>query len=147
MSKASATLLWSGGAVELSILSLIALVLMAGGAWLFLSSRLTAQQRERRRRIAVNSKGRMGDATITDVRDSVLFYSYQVRGVAYATSQDVSDLQHLLPADTSVLIGPAGLKFTPGNPADSILICEHWSGLRPAAVQLEESRPKENSHP
>jgi hypothetical protein len=146
MSKASATLLWSGGNVELSILAVIALALIAGGVWLFLSSRLTAPQRERRRRLAVNKNGRMGDATITDVREAVLFYSYQVRGVCYATSQDVSDLQHLLPGDTSVLIGPVGLKFTPRNPANSILICEHWSGLRPAAVQVEESRPKENSH-
>ena len=95
----------------------------------------------------MNRTGRMGDANITDVRDSVLFYDYQVRGVAYATSQDVSELLHLLPADRSVLIGPAGLKFTPRNPANSILICEDWSGLRPAAPQIEESSTKENIHP
>jgi hypothetical protein len=147
MSNACASLLWSGRNVEFFILALIALILIVGGGWLFLGSRQTAAQREKRRRLAVNRTGRMGDAFVTDVRDAVLFYNYQVRGVAYATSQEVSDLLHLLPSDMSVLIGPAGLKFTPANPANSILICEHWSGLQPAAQPAEENRPKENSHP
>jgi hypothetical protein len=132
-------------AVELSLLGLLAVLLMAAGAWLFWNSRQTAAQRERKRRLVVNRTGRMGDATIIDVRDYVLYYNYQVRGVAYTTSQDASEFHSRLPSDTSLLIGPAGLKYSPGNPANSIVICEEWSGLRPATLQLEESRPKENS--
>jgi hypothetical protein len=86
----------------------------------------------------------MGDATIVDVRDYVLYYTYQVRGVAYATSQDASEFHHLLPPDTSILIGPVGLKYSPNNPANSIIVCEQWSGLRPAALQFQDSHPKEN---
>jgi hypothetical protein len=84
----------------------------------------------------------MGDATIIDVRDWVLFYSYQIRGVAYTTSQDASDFKDQLPADTSVLIGLAGLKYSPGNPANSIVICEEWTGLRPAPLQFQETQEK-----
>ncbi len=146
MPHAGASRLFSGGAVELALLGLVAVLLMALGGYLFLSSRQTAAQRERRRRLMVNRTGRMGDATVSDVRDFVVYYSYLVRGVAYTTSQDVSELKDLLPPDTSVLIGPAGLKYAPGNPANSILICEEWSGLRPGILQFQESHTKENSH-
>ena len=81
----------------------------------------------------------MGDATITDVRDRVLYYSYQVRGVAYTASQDVSPLLERLPGDLSMLIGPSGLKYDPRNPANSILMCEEWSGWR--ARHLAASTP------
>ena len=94
--------------------------------------------------MAISRSGRMGDAMIIDVRDCVLFYSYEVRGVAYTTSQDASDFRDLLPADTSVLIGPSGLKYSSGNPANSIVICEEWSGLRPG-TPAQEAIEKENS--
>ena len=141
MSKSGASL-WPGGALELAVLGLIALLLMAGGVWLFFNTRQTAAERERRRRLSVNRTGRMGDATVIDVRDDVIYYSYEVRGVSYSTSQYASEFQHMLPPDTSVLIGPAALKYAPGNPANSIIICEQWSGLRP---QIQVSRLKENT--
>jgi len=147
MPHAGARSLFSGGAVEIILLGLVAILLMALGVFVFLGARQTASQRERRRRLTVNRTGRMGDATISDVRDYVLYYSYLVRGVAYTTSQDASDLKELLPPDTSALIGPAGLKYAPGNPANSILICEEWSGLRPGSSPFQESHIiKENSH-
>jgi|SRR6185436_6660711 hypothetical protein len=142
MSKSGASFLWLGGAVELSVLGLIALLLIAGGVWLFISTRQTAAERERRRRLTVNRLGRMGDATIIDVREDVLYYTYEVRGVSYSTSQDASEFHSLLPRDTSVLIGPAALKYSPRNPGNSIIICEEWSGLRP---QFQESHLKENT--
>jgi hypothetical protein len=147
MLHAGAGLLVPGGAIEISLLGALAIVLMAVGTWVFLSARLTAAQREKRRRLTVNRTGRMGDANINDVRDYVLFYSYELRGVAYATSQDVSEFKHLLPAETSQLIGPVEIKYTPNNPANSIIISEQWSGLRPIAPQVQGIPTKENSHP
>ena len=146
MPHAGASAIFSAGAIEVSILGLAAVLLIALGAWLFLNARQTAAQREQRRRLMVNRIGRMGDATIDDVRGDTLYYSYQVGGVAYTTSQDASDLKELLPQETSVLVGPAGLKYAPQNPANSIVICEKWSGLRPAPLQFQESNTKENSH-
>jgi hypothetical protein len=134
------------GAFEVSMLAALAILLIAAGIWLFLSSRQTAAQRERRRRMIINRIGRMGDATIIDVRDCVLFYSYEIRGVAYTTSQDASEFKDQLPAETSNLVGPAGMKYSSNNPANSIVICEEWSGLRPAAAPVRVIRAKESSH-
>jgi hypothetical protein len=78
----------------------------------------------------------MGDATVIDVRDWTLYYFYEVRGVSYATSQDATELQDSLPAESSALIGPAGIKYSAQNPANSIVICEEWSGLRAAAPRV-----------
>src|SRR5438552_171708 len=130
------------GAGELLLLALFAILLMAAGVWIVLKSRMTAAERERRRRIAIHRNGRMGDANIIDVRGCLLFYSYEIRGVAYTTSQDASDFQDRLPAETSVLIGPVSLKYSPGNPANSIVICEDWSGL-----PLQFREPQEKIHP
>ena len=88
----------------------------------------------------------MGDATIIDVRDCILYYSYELRGVAYTTSQDASEFKDLLPSETANLIGPSAMKYSSKNPANSILICEEWSGLRPAVPQVQEIRAKESSH-
>lgn len=129
---------WAGPGIELFVLALLAVSLLAAGTWLVLNSRQTAAQREQRRRLAVNRAGRMGDATIVDVRDCVLYYSYEVRGVAYTTSQDATDFKNQLPAETSVLVGPVGLKYKSGNPANSILVCEEWSGLRQPALLFQE---------
>jgi len=86
-----------------------------------------------RRRLSVNLHGRLGDATITEIQDDTLYYSYSVGGVTYTASQDISQLRERLPADPNLLIGrPASLKYTPRNPANSIIICEDWSGLRNA---------------
>jgi len=144
MSGASASLLVNGEGWEIAVLVLLATALIGSGVWLYFNSRQTAAQRERRRRLAISRAGRMGDAMIIDVRDCVLFYSYEIRGVAYTTSQDASDFKDLLPADTSILVGPVGLKYVSTNPANSIVICEEWSGLRSAAVQLQESQDQES---
>lgn len=146
MLKPGVGFLLMGDAFEVSMLAAVAVLLIAGGTWLFLNSRQTAAERERRRRLTVNRTGRMGDATIIDVRDCVLFYAYEVRGVAYTTSQDASDFKHQLPSETCSLVGPAGIKYCSNNPANSIVICEEWSGLRPAAPQFHEMRAKESSN-
>jgi hypothetical protein len=138
--------LLSTTAMEVSLLGALAVVLMLAGAWIFLSSRQTAAQREKRRRLIVNRKGRMGDAMIVDVRDCILFYSYEVRGVAYTTSQDVSEFKQALPAETSYLIGPVGIKYCSNNPANSIILCEKWSGLRTATPQFQWIAAKEIGH-
>jgi hypothetical protein len=98
--------------------------------WLLPRIRRDPEERERRRRRAVNLTGRLGDAEITDVEDNSVFYSYSVRGVAYAAAQDISRLREFLPEQPERLIGPVSLKYAPSNPANSIIVCEEWSGLR-----------------
>jgi hypothetical protein len=67
---------------------------------------------------------------ITEVSEDALYYSYSIRGVQYAASQDISALREHLPEEPERLIGVASLKYAPRNPANSILLCEEWSGLR-----------------
>jgi hypothetical protein len=92
--------------------------------------RSNPDKRERKRRLELHQHGRLGDALITEATDAMLYYSYSVRGVQYEASQDLSGLRELLPPEPERLIGPASLKYSPRNPANSILICEEWSGLR-----------------
>jgi hypothetical protein len=88
-------------------------------------------ERERRRRLAVNARGRLGSATMVDFRDGIVSYSYWVAGVEYLASQDLTALCHLLPPDSGTSIDlPATIKYLARNPANSIVMCEEWSGLR-----------------
>ena len=111
------------------LLVLLFLAALAAGILWYLDSRTDPSSRERLRRLAVNARGRTAETVVTEARDNVLYYSYDVRGVHYAASQDVSGLRAFLSGDAGPLVGPATLKYSPENPADSILVCEEWSGL------------------
>jgi hypothetical protein len=113
---------------EIAALGGLAILLVAAAIYIALRVHGTPEKRERKRRLSVNRSGRLGDALITEVSESVIYYSYSVRGVQYTASQDVSGLK--LPGDPERLIGVANLKYAPKNPANSILVCEEWSGLR-----------------
>lgn len=92
-------------------------------------SRVSPQERERRRCAELVAHGKMGDATLVEVRDSLLFYSYAVRGVEYTASQDVALWRNYLPKEFSVS-GPVAVRYDARNPANSIVVAEQWSGLR-----------------
>jgi hypothetical protein len=93
-------------------------------------SRVTPEERERRRRAMLVAQGKMGDATIIEIRGDLVFYNYAVRGVEYTASQDLSLLQSYLPADESAFVGPVCVRYDARNPANSIVLAEQWSGLR-----------------
>jgi len=108
---------------------LVVLVAMIGyRAWV--RSRVTPEERERRRREGLVMAGKMGDATLVEVHENVLLYSYDVRGMEYTASQDVANLKDYMPADLSKL-GSVSVKYDARNPANSILLAERWSGLHP----------------
>ena len=69
----------------------------------------------------------MTSATVFDIRGDELFYSYTVGGVEYSAAQDVSSIREHVPDDPA---GLATVKYISHNPANSIVICEEWSGLR-----------------
>ena len=128
--------------LELILILTAALAVLAVGVYLFVRWSRRPKDKEKRRRLTVNQFGRIGDATITDMQGDTLFYSYSVAGVSYTASQDVTALRDQMPADVERLIGrAASLKYAPQNPANSILICEVWSGLRsgPFRERLHES--------
>ena len=115
--------------------------LAAGAIYAARRMRGTPEKREQKRRLSVNRLGRLGDAMITEASETAIYYSYSLRGVQYEASQDITALRERLPVEPDRLIGAvASLKYAPQNPANSILICEEWSGLRrnpPAAGSLD----------
>jgi hypothetical protein len=126
--------------VQIAALCGVAVALIALAIWILLRVHGTPEKRERKRRLSVHRQGRLGDAMISEASDTTLYYFYTVRGVHYTASQDVSGLREFLPAEPQRLIGVAGLKYSSKNPANSILVCEEWSGLRAPSQPSDPSR-------
>lgn len=125
---------------QIAALCVLVAGLSALTAWIVLRRRGTPEKRERQRRLAVHQRGRIGDAMIAEATGDALYYSYSVGGVQYEASQDITALRDRLPAEPERLIGWSGMKYAPNNPANSILICEEWSGLRgPAARSADRN--------
>jgi len=116
---------------EILLLSgLAAAAIGAVAAVMIVRGRKSPEEKERLRRLAIHRYGRMGDATIHEASDGIVYYSYSIRGVEYTASQDISSLQDRIHVDPETLIGPVGLKFMSRNPFNSIVVCEEWSGIR-----------------
>src|ERR1035441_8188026 len=95
-------LAWSYTAVEAGVVALAAAGIMLLAIILFRrwrASRVTPEERERRRRAMLVSRGKMGDAVLVEIREDLIFFSYYVRGVEDTASQDVSALRALVPRD------------------------------------------------
>ena len=66
----------------------------------------------------------------------LLVYNYDVAGVTYEASQDVTHLRQFIDLYSCRLGLPASVKYDPHNPGDSIVISETWSGLRKPTIVL-----------
>ena len=99
---------------------------------------------ERERRTKLTQGGRIIDGNVIDVQELeetpesrqmiLLIYTYDVAGVAYEASQDVTRLRQFIDLYSCRLGLPASVKYDPHNPGDSIVISETWSGLRKPQV-------------
>ena len=115
-------------------LALVASLLVAAGAFVIFQRRNTPERRELKRRFYVNTQGRLGDAFLLEASTDSIIYEYDVNGVNYNASQDVQLLSAYLPEQPDRLIGPVNIKYMTRNPANSIVVCEHWSGIRAAQI-------------
>jgi hypothetical protein len=115
--------------VTLALTGVLAVLVGILGYRAWKASRVPAEERERLRRADLVARGKMGDATLVEFRDNLIFYSYDVRGVEYTASQDVTHLKPYLPAELAIT-RPVSVKYDARNPANSIVIAEQWSGLR-----------------
>ena len=113
--------------LALAAVLIVLVAFMGYRAWR--RSRVSPEDLERRRREALVAAGKMGDATLVEVRENLLFYSYNVGGVEYTASQDVGRLMAYLPAELPIST-PIVVRYHPRNPANSIIVAERWSGLR-----------------
>ena len=122
--------------VTLALAGVLVVLLAVIGYRTWRHSRITPEERERLRCAWLVASGKMGDATLVEIRDTLLFYSYAVRGVEYTASQDLSALKLVLPLDLTMVVGPVLVKYDPRNPANSIVLSEHWSGLRASPTKI-----------
>jgi len=118
-------------------------VMAAGVAIVWLARRRpTPEQLEKRRRLLVSRLGRTIEGVIVEADSQTLFYTYNVHGVGYAATQDISALLESLDGDPARLVGSVSVKYLRSNPANSIILCEDWSGL-PARAFALQSEPIE----
>ncbi|MGA7525020.1 MAG: DUF3592 domain-containing protein [Acidobacteriaceae bacterium] len=133
-----------------------AVVVCVGGAvtYLALRRRPTAEEIERERRAELVRSGRIMDGTILDIAESerppapnrpveihYLLYKYEIGGVAYECSQDVSMLRDLVDPAELRLGFPCSVRYDIHRPENSIVVAENWSGLRDTAQSVPTRPP------
>ena len=130
------------------ILAFGATAAIIGYALLSRKNKKPAEDLERERRTDLARGGRIIDGNVIDVlelEDDVtgqqmvlLVYTYDVAGVTYEASQDVTRLRQFIDLYSCRLGLPASVKYDPHNPGDSIVISETWSGLRKPTIVLPQ---------
>jgi hypothetical protein len=128
----------AAGLAAIAILGAVAL-------WLALRKRPTAEEVERARRQFLVKSGRLVDGMLLDIFEvdapankpnedsrtlTMLLFSYRIGGVDYECSQDITDLGAVLDPATVRAGFPCTVRSQPGNPQNSIVVAEEWSGLR-----------------
>ena len=97
------------------------------------------EELERSRRDWLNQVGRITDGTVIDVQEitpnghhaaTMLIFQYDVAGVSYEASQDVTYLRQRINLHSCRLGLPTSVRYDPQNPGNSIVVSEKWMGLR-----------------
>ena len=92
---------------------------------------------ERLRRLDVNRHGRISTGRIVDLvepetagsKPRLVTYTYEVAGVTYEAVQDFTALPEITAVAQFFSGQTTSVKYDPKRPANSIIACEHWSGL------------------
>ena len=104
----------------------------------------TAGDIERERRQLLDRVGRITDGNVLDVQESyteaghgkdplfheLLIYQYEIAGVEYHCSQDVTRLRQWINLHSCRVGLLTSVKYDPQNPGNSMVISERWNGLR-----------------
>jgi hypothetical protein len=130
----------------------------AAAIWMLVRKRPTAAELERARRQFLVQSGRLVDGMLLDVFEvpaedgrtlTMLLFSYRVGGVDYECSQDITDMRGVVDAAQVRAGFPCTVRSQPGNPQNSIVVAEEWSGLRiglPVLPIYDDPEPNDLSH-
>jgi hypothetical protein len=128
----------AGGVASLAILGGVV-------AWIMLRKRPSEEELERMRRRLLVQTGRIVDGMLLDICEidapdgrplTMLLFSYRIGGVDYECSQDITSLGALVDV-AQIRVGfPCSVRYQPGNPQNSIVVSEGWSGLRASLPQI-----------
>jgi hypothetical protein len=132
----------ASGVAGLAALSALAL-------WLVFHKPPTAEELERARRQFLVQSGRLVDGMLLDICEveapaksrakakaetgralTMLMYSYHIGGVDYECSQDITALLGVVDAAQVRAGFPCSARYQPGNPQNSIVVAEDWTGMR-----------------
>jgi len=138
---------------------LVLLALVGGVAvWLIMRKRPTAEELERARRLFLVQSGRLVDGMLLDICEveaedgrtlTMLMFNYRIGGVNYECSQDITDMRTVLDAAQVRAGFPCTVRYQPGNPQNSIVVAEEWTGLRiglPVPHTYDDPEPLDFSH-
>ena len=149
---------------EIIAASAFVAALLIAGLWLLFRKGPTPEQRERARRQFLSHSGRVVDGMLLDIYEiesaakskntpartlTMLLFSYRIGGVDYESSQDVTDMLRVVDAAQVRAGFPCSARYQPGNPQNSIVVSEEWSGLRaglPVFPEFEDPDPIDKSH-
>jgi hypothetical protein len=106
--------------------------------FVFRQKRENPTELETQRRLWLEKVGRITDGTVIDVQEhktaerpaTLLIYHYDVAGVSYEASQDVTYLRQRINLHSCRLGLPTSVRYDPQNPGNSLVISEKWIGLR-----------------
>jgi hypothetical protein len=134
------------------------------GLWLLLRKRPTPEEQERARRQFLAHSGRLVDGMLLDICEveapgksksdpartlTMLVYSYRIGGVNYESSQDITGMCGVVNVEEVRAGFPCSARYQPGNPQNSIVVAEEWSGLRaglPVLPAFEDPDPVDLSY-
>ena len=125
--------------LRLYMLALATIGLAAASYALLRRKPKSANEVELERRTWLNTVGRITDGTVIDVQEittvadrpaTMLIYQYDVAGVSYEASQDVTYLRQWINLHSCRLGLPTSVKYDSRNPGNSMVISESWMGLR-----------------
>jgi hypothetical protein len=120
--------------LRISAYVLTGAVALTAGVVIARKRRKSPDEREQERRLQILQSGRITDGTVLDTNESdeaqLVIYTYDVSGVTYEASQDVTNLRHVVDLHACRIGLPASVKYDPANPGNSIVVAEGWTGLR-----------------
>jgi hypothetical protein len=128
-------------------------------AWAAMRKKPTEEELERQRRQQLVMAGRIIDGTILDISDmgqgesgrvggmQLILYKYEIAGVVYECSQDVSNLKEHVDIYECRLSFPCSVRYDPRRPTNSIVVAEEWSGLRETANSVPVAAPHGKPRP
>ncbi len=122
------------------------------GAWMMLRKRPTAEELEVARRLFLTQSGRLVDGNLLDICEipaedgrtlTMLLYGYVIGGVDYECSQDITNMAGIVDASLVRAGFPCSVRYQPGNPQNSIVVSEKWSGLRVSLPLMPTYDPRD----
>jgi hypothetical protein len=146
--------------VALEIAAGVVAVAGAGtvGLWLAFRKKPTAEELERRRREFLVRSGRIVDGMLLDVYEvdaedgrklTLVLFNYRIGGVDYECSQDITNMAEVVDPKRIQLGLPCSVRYQPGNPQNSVVVAEQWTGLRagiPILPEYKNPEPNDMSH-